>query len=230
MTLNVTVEPGRVPRVILSGGTPGDPVVGISQDGTRWTVTEEMPSHPIVDPVAPLETGFWYEHAGETTQPVFRESRVYNAFTSLDGSTVVPFIMPHEWSQKVDTGLSVIRAGGQLWWMYPKDVDEGTYPVQARIAGEGIPAMRALLSTQTPFVFLHGKCPLSECHVPPALTVVTASAGLSTTARKDRAEQTFQMDLQPVPVDSPVPSRTWWHTMAENKSWFGVDVVGEAYL
>ncbi|WP_147599345.1 hypothetical protein [Flaviflexus massiliensis] len=229
MTLTVTIEPGVVPRVILSGGTPGQSVVGVSQGGARWTVVEGMASYPIVDPVAPLETVFWYEHAGETTQPAFRESRVYNAFTSLDGSTVVPFIMPHEWSQKVDTGLSVIRAGGQLWWMYPKDVDEGTYPVQARIAGENIPAMRAILSTQTPFVFLHGKCPLPDCHVPPALTVVTASAGLSTTARKDRAEQTFQLDLQPITVNSLVPARTWWHTAAENDSWLGVDLIAEAF-
>lgn len=230
MTLNVTVEPGRVPRVVLSGGTVGEHVTRVASDGSREIVTASMPSFPIVDPLAPLGAGFHYEHAGEVTRGFVRETREHGAFTSLDGETVAGFIMPQEWGQTVETGLATLRAGGRLWWTFPKTVDEGPFPVRARIAGKDISAMRALISGQAPFVFLHAKCPLTECPVPPALTVVVSDVGVSMSDRKDMGEQFFQMDLQPVPVDSPVPSRTWWHTMNENESWFGVDVVGEVFL
>lgn len=229
MTLNVVVEPGRVPRVVLSGGTVGEPVTRVASDGSREIVTSSMPGFPIVDPLAPLGVAFHYEHAGEVTGGFVRETREHGAFTSLDGGTVAGFIMPHEWGQTVETGLATLRAGGRLWWTFPKTVDEGPFPIRARIAGEDIFAMRALISGQAPFVFLHAKCPLPECPVPSALTVVVGDVGVSMSDRKDLGEQFFQMDMRPVSLSAPVPARTWWHTMAENDTWFGVDLVGEAF-
>lgn len=229
MTLNVTVEPGRVPRVVLSGGTVGKPVTRVLGDGSRQLVTDAFPGFPMVDPLAPLGVTFYYEHDGETTEPYLRETREYGAFTSLDGGTVAGFNMPHEWGQTVETGLATLRAGGRLWWTFPKDVDEGPFPVQARVAGKDMSAMRALISGQAPFVFLHAKCPLPECPVPPALTVVVSDVGVSMSDRMDLGEQFFQMDLRPVSLSAPVPARTWWHTMNENDTWFGVDLIAEAF-
>lgn len=231
MTLQVEVEPGIVPRVLIRGGQTGLPLEGGTADGARWVVARESPGHSIVDPLAPLNVPIFYRCGDEEAAPVIRETRVYGAFTSLDGGTVAPFIMPHSWDETVDTGLATIRtAGGGLWHVFAgEDAQEGTHPVEARVAGKHIAVMRGLLRQRQELVFLHAPCPVPDCPVPPALACVVKSVPGKATNRKDLGEMVFSLDLQPVALTAPVAARSWWHTLHENASWFGVDVIGEAF-
>lgn len=229
MTLTVAVVPGIVPRVVLSGGVVGQRVEGVGVDGSRWLVTESFPSHAIVDPQAPLNTPFHYIGDGGSTATVLRESHVDNAFTSLDGNVKIPFIMPHSWEEKLDTGLSTVNAAGNIWTMYGKAPTRGTHPVSARVEGAYVQAMRSLIEAQRAFVFLHNVCPVPHCPVPPVLVAETASYSASVTNRKDCGELVFSLDLQRVNLDVVVPARTWWDTLVENETWFGVDIIAEAF-
>lgn len=231
MTLQVDVEAGIVGRVVLRGGEPGLPVEGRTEAGDRWTVAPQNPVYPITDPAAPLNTPIFYQCGEEQAEAVVRSTEEYNAFTSLDGGVVVPFIMPHSWEEGVDTGLLTIQtAGGGFWHSYVgEEPQPRPYPVEARVEGEHIATMRKLVREQRPLVFLHAPCPLPFCPVPSSLICVVKEVPGKVTGRKDLGEIIFSLSLQPLEHTAPVAARSWWDTMNNNDSWFGVDVIDEFF-
>lgn len=229
MVFRATVEgDGLVPRVVLTGGTTGVPLEA-EAGGRRWLVAAETPAYAIVDAQAPLSEEITYRAGAETVGPVVRGAEVYNAFTSVDGSVVVPFIMPHEWDESLNTGLFTTNAAGNRWSYYGRAPLPGSHPVKARVEGEHIAALRGLLREQAPFVFLHNKCPLPDCPVPPVLVVEVESSSAGVAGRKDIGEMVFSLDLQPTQIYTPAPARSWWHTLQENETWFEVDLTAEAF-
>lgn len=218
----VAVSNGVVSRVTLSEVPEGVAVTGRTTDGRHsWRVVSAAPSYAFVDPLAPLGVPFFYEAGGVTSDALIRSANryVYAAFTSLDGNSVVPFIMPHEWEDTDSPEVAEFQAGGRVMTVHGRCPRTGRHEIQARVAGRDIVAMRALVAANEPVAFLHAPCPLPECPVPPALTGAMAAAPGSVTARKDVGEMVYGVSFLPKEIRRPVPAVSWGDVAASHVSW-----------
>ena len=232
MTLNVSVEPGRVPRVVLSG--IDGPVVGRA-GGREWVVTEGAVGFPIVDPLAPLGVPVTYESGGESTSPVVLESLARDAIMAPDGSQVVECFRANSHDLELDRGVATLWPKGASvpWVLHPEKSGAFTGPLNIVTGAEGADTLASLLTVSSPVVVKHNptRCPIRHCRVAPVM-VVTVTNAVDKYAGYDEDGWVSDWSLTVVPdrLSAVVPARAWWHTMAENDTWFGVDLIGEAFL
>lgn len=235
MTLTVDVRPGVAPTVEISGGEPGHPVVGVAvESGREWTVLTEPVGFRVVDPLAPLGEVFYYRSGPEQTQTLFLESRARDVIMSPAGDIAVECFRSAGKELELDRGVTSIWPKGarRPWTLLPKESRGFTGPLQIVAGAVESDKLAHLLEIPVPVVVKHNqaRCTVRHCRVE-RVQVLTVESASDRNVGFDHEGEVSEWSLSVLPdaLTAPVAARSWWHTLHENDSWFGVDVIGEAF-
>ena len=217
-------------RVEVTGGA-GE-VTASTPDGASWVARPAGVDGTVVDPRAPVHTTITYTD-GTDTVSVVRDLDVGTAFTSLDGTVLIPFKLSHEWTYPVKPGASVTRVGGESWVTFGKEPLRQPWQVRAVIEGPHYREFEALVEARQQIVMLHNRawCQLPSCPAPDVIVGYVTDIAGEITGRKDVATMAYRVQIDAVGAgeDLVVPSRSWWDTLNDYGSWHGVDLIEEAF-
>ena len=222
MSLEVKTS-GASMRVEVTGGT-GE-VTASTPDGKTWVVRPAGYEGGVVDARAPVHTTITYADATDTVT-VVRDPDITTAFTSLDGTTLIPFKLSHEWSYPVRPDAHVLRAGGRSWVSFGREPFRGPWQIRAVIEGPHFREFEALVEARERIVFLHNRswCQLPPCPAPDVIVGHVTDVAGEVSGRKDVATMVYRVQLDAVGLGRRlvVPALTWADIDREFATWADV--------